>query len=155
MTIAPGTTVSGKASVTAKKASVEILEGTAPYHVYVNGKVILQTLSPSFSIDIKHGDFLEVKTDMSCEGVFSKTIDLFDTVVAYPNPTTGKFEIALPILLNEVVIELYNYNSQLIMAKTYPVKSGKVHINLENQPTGLYIVKVLLDNPVTLKIIKD
>jgi endonuclease I len=31
----PGTTVSGKTSVTTKKASVEITRGTAPYHVYV------------------------------------------------------------------------------------------------------------------------
>jgi hypothetical protein len=153
--IAEGITVSGKASVTTKKASIEISKGTAPYYVYVNGRVRLQTLSPSFSVDIKHGDFLEVKTNVSCEGVFSKTIDLFDAVVAYPNPTSGQFEIALPILKNEVVIELYNYNSQLIMVKTYPVKSGKVHINLENQPTGLYIAKVLLENPVSIKIIKE
>ena len=153
--IAEGITVSGKASVTTKKASIEITKGTAPYNVFVNGTNVLQTLSSSFSIDIKHGDFLEVKTDVSCEGVFSKTIDLFDIVVAYPNPTAGKFEIALPILRNEVVIELYNYNSQLILVKTYPVISGKVHVNLENQPTGLYIAKVLMENPITIKIIKE
>jgi len=115
----------------------------------------LQTLSPSFSIDVQHGDLLEVKTDVACEGIFSKTIELFDAVTAYPNPTQGLVEIALPMLQKEVTVELYNYNSQLISIRTYPVISGKVQVNLENKPIGLYIAKVLLDKPVSFKIIKQ
>ena len=155
VTIAEGTTVSGKTSVTTKKAAVEITQGTAPFYAYVNGTAVLQTLSPSFSIDVQHGDLLEVKTDVACEGVLSKTIELFDTITAYPNPTQGLVEIALPMLQNEVTVELYNYNSQLISVRTYPVVSGKVYLNLENKPTGLYIAKVLLDKPVSFKIIKQ
>ncbi len=150
-----GTTVSGKTSITTKKATIEITQGTAPFHVYVNGVSVLQTLSPSFSIDVELGDLLEVKTDIACEGILSKTIDLFDDVIAYPNPTKGLVEIALPVLQNEVTIELYNYNSQLISVRNYPVEYGKVHLNLENQPTGLYIAKVLLNKPVSFKIIKQ
>jgi len=155
VTIAPGTTVSGKASVTAKKAAVEITQGTAPYNVYVNGAAVLQTLSQSFSIDVKHGDLLEVKTNVACEGIFSKTIELVDAVLAYPNPTKGHFEITIPIAQNEVIVELYNYNSKLISMRSYAVEYGKVQLNLENMPTGLYIAKVLLDKPVSFKIIKQ
>jgi hypothetical protein len=112
-------------------------------------------MSPSFSIDVQHGDLLEVKTDVVCEGVFSKEIELFDAVIAYPNPTRGLVEIALPMLQKEVTVELYSYNSQLISVRTYPVEYGKIYINLENKPTGLYIAKVLLEKPVIFKIIKQ
>ena len=98
---------------------------------------------------------MEVKTAVSCEGIYAKTIDGFDTVFAYPNPTHGAFEITVPTMLTEVVVELYNFNSQLISAKKYPVVYGKVQLSLANKPTGVYLAKVLLDQPVTLKIIKQ
>ena len=98
---------------------------------------------------------MEVKTAVSCEGIYAKTIDGFDTIFAYPNPTQGTFEITVPTLQTEVVIELYSILSQLISVKTYPVVYGKVQLSLENKPTGLYFAKVNLAEPVTLKIIKQ
>ncbi|MBE0423496.1 MAG: proprotein convertase P-domain-containing protein [Lutibacter sp.] len=153
--IAAGTTVSAKSSVTSGKVSVEIEEGTAPFTVYVNGLEQFETSAPLFSVDVKNGDLLEVKTAKSCEGVFSKNIEIFNEVIAYPNPTQGLFEIAIPTAQTEVVIELYTINSQLISTKKYPVVYGKVQLSLENKPTGLYFAKVNLDQPVTLKIIKQ
>ncbi|WP_372768218.1 reprolysin-like metallopeptidase [Lutibacter sp.] len=153
--VVEGTTVSGKTSVAAGKASVEIVEGTTPFNIFVNGQEQFQTSSRIFSVDVKSGDVLEVKTSVSCEGIYSKIIDLFDAVIAYPNPTQGTFEITVPTTQTEVVIELYSVLSQLISVKTYPVVYGKVQISLENKPTGLYFAKVNLDKPVTLKIIKQ
>lgn len=149
-----GTTVSGKSSVTSGKASVEIDQGTAPYTIYINGKELFKTSSPLFNIDVKHGDLVEVKTAVSCEGVYTKIITLLEELVVYPNPTKGSFEISLPASEKEVVIELYTIQSQLVFIKTFPVIYGKVQLNIENQPTGLYIAKVQLDKPVILKIIK-
>ena len=155
VTVAAGTTVSGKSSVTSGKASVEIEKGTAPFTVFVNGQEQFETSAPIFSVDVKSGDILEVKTAVSCEGIYSKTIDAIDGVFAYPNPTQGTFEITVPTLQTEVVIELYSILSQLISVKTYPVVYGKVQLSLENKPTGLYFAKVNLAEPVTLKIIKQ
>ncbi|HEY9170329.1 MAG TPA: thrombospondin type 3 repeat-containing protein [Lutibacter sp.] len=150
-----GKTVSGKASVTLNKVSIEIDKGTPPYAVFRNGKEVFETINPSFSVDILHGDFIEVKTANTCEGTFSKAIDLFEGLVAYPNPTTGKFEIGVPILRKEVVVELYTINSQLISKGTYPVIYGKVELSLENQAPAVYLVKVYLETPMTIKIIKQ
>ncbi len=155
VTVVAGTTVSGKSSVVSGKASVEIEKGTAPFIVYVNGLEQFETMAPIFSVDVKSGDILEVKTAVSCEGVYAKTIDGFESVFAYPNPTKDIFYITVPTSETEVIVELYNFNSQLISTKKYPVVYGKVQLSLANKPTGVYIAKVLLDQPVTLKIIKQ
>lgn len=154
VTIGEGTTVSGKSSTTKNKTNVDILEGTAPYDVYINGTSILRTMSSTFDIDTKHGDLIEVKTDVACEGVYFKTVQLFDIMTLYPNPTQGLFELSIPLNLNEVEIELYNYNSQVISKRFYPVSYGKVQLDLTNKSTGMYYVKVLSDTSVMLKIIK-
>ena len=155
VTVAAGITISGKSSVASGKVSVEIEKGTAPYIVYVNGLEQFETSAPIFSVDVKSGDILEVKTAVSCEGVYAKTIDGIDGIFAYPNPTQGAFEITVPTSQTEVVIELYSILSQLISVKTYPVVYGKVQLSLENKPTGLYFAKVNLAEPVTIKIIKQ
>ncbi|MFA5297151.1 MAG: reprolysin-like metallopeptidase [Lutibacter sp.] len=153
--VVAGIAVSGKASVTSGKASVEIEKGTAPFTIFVNGSEQFETNAPKFSVEVKSGDVLEVKTSVSCEGVYSKTIDSFETVSAYPNPTKGTFDITIPSNKTEVVIELYSSLSQLISVKTYQVVNGRVQLNLFNKPTGLYFAKVNLEKPVTLKIIKQ
>ena len=156
LTIEEGETISAKASVEASKLTIEVEKGTAPYSVLVNGEEVLQSYSSLFTIDdVKNGDLLQVKTAVTCEGVFEKTISLYDEVIAYPNPTSGSFEIALPTTQNKVVIELYTINSQLISSNYYTVNSGKVKLSLENKPTGLYIAKIYLENPITIKIIKQ
>jgi endonuclease I len=155
MVIESGTEISGKVSVASNRASVEVEGGTAPFIVYVNKEELFKTNSTLFSVAIKWGDLVEVKTAKTCEGVFSKTIELTEAITAYPNPTKGIFEIALPISTNEVTVELYTIQSHLISIKTYPVNYGKIQLSLGNKPAGLYIAKVHLDKPVVLKIIKN
>ncbi|PHQ57622.1 MAG: hypothetical protein COC16_00430 [Lutibacter sp.] len=150
-----GTEVGGKISLTSNRASIAIAEGTAPFSVSVNKTVLFTTMSREFSVAVKHGDLVEVKTAKSCEGVYSKTIALLEGIVAYPNPSNGIFEIALPVSQQEVIIELYTVHSQLISKKTYPIRYGKVQLQIEDQPAGLYLAKIKLDQPVTLKIIKQ
>ena len=157
-----GEEILAEANVTSGKVAVVIKKGTAPYAVYVNGQEMFETNSQLFEVDVKQGDLLEVKTAKSCEGVFSKNIEAFNEVTAYPNPTQGSFEITIPAFqneaglpINQVTVELYTPNSQLISVKKYPVVFGRVQISLENKPTGIYIAKVLLDKPVSIKIIKQ
>lgn len=152
--ITAGISISGKASLTSKKASVEIFQGTAPYQVYVNGMIVLETNSKGFDIAVNNGDLLEVKTGVTCEGVFSKNIEIFETVVAYPNPTQGIFEVSIPNTYTDVAVELFNIQGELISEKTCQVKFGKVELNLEKVPAGIYVTKIYLEKPVSIKIIK-
>lgn len=150
-----GTTIEGKSSVTSNKISIEIIEGTSPYTILQNGSELFKTNSKSFSLDVEHGDLIEVKTDKVCEGIFSKVIELIDVISVYPNPTKGSFEIFLPISENEVSIELFTIDSRLISKNTYSVINGKVLLNLEDKPVGVYVMKIYLDIPITVKIVKE
>ncbi|UMB59655.1 M12 family metallo-peptidase [Lutibacter sp. A80] len=150
-----GTTISGKVAIDSGKAAIEIEQGTGPFIVYVNNKITLETAAPIFTINVNHGDKVEIKSSVSCEGVFAKTINLFDEIIAYPNPTKGNLEIALPVSVNTVKIEVYNIQSQLISVQNYTVTNNKVQLNLANNATGLYFAKVYLEEPIVLKIIKE
>ena len=155
VTIEEGATILGKASIKSNKASISIEKGTAPFNVLVNGKQVLKTSNKSFNIEVVQGDLVEVKTAILCEGVFSKQVDFLEQAIAYPNPTTGFMEISGSFTQKEVTIELYNMQSQLISSKSYPVIQGKVQINIENKPKGLYLAKIKTSKPYTLKIIKQ
>ncbi len=153
--IKEGSSVAGKSSVTNNKASIEIENGTPPFVIYVNGMESFKTNTSEFSVNVNHGDVVEVKTAIACEGNFSKTFEMLDAFVAYPNPTKDNLEISLPISDKDVTIEIFNNLSQLISKKSYPVVYGKVQIDLTNNPSGLYIAKIQLDKPITLKLIKQ
>ena len=58
-------------------------------------------------------------------------------------------------MLNEVKVELFTISSQLVSTGVYTVNNGKVKLNIENLPASIYIVKVYLDSPVSIKIIKN
>ncbi len=150
-----GPTISGKTAVNSNSISVEMEAGTAPFEIFVNGIRVLETVENTFNVPIKQGDLVEVKTAISCEGILSKKIELIDEVIAYPNPTKGIFKVALYSLQREVSVELYNSLSQLIAVKNCPVIEGKILINLEDKSTGIYFVKILLEKPTYLKIIKE
>jgi len=155
VTIEQGTIIAGKASVTSNKVDIAISQGTAPFHILINGEEIFRTMNSTFSVEANQGDLIQVKTNLVCEGVFSKNIDLNENITAYPNPTKGQLEISLPIANKEVTIELYNMQSQLLSSKSYSVQYGKVQLNLENKPKGLYIARIITDKPISLKIIKQ
>lgn len=157
VTIAKGATITGKSSITSRKVDVEITEGTAPFTVFVDGQAQFETIDSNFSLDLDKAALVEVATAKACEGVYSKkisTMDVFGSLTAYPNPTTGSFEIEIPVSKNEVKIEIYNFGGQLVSTKNYTIENGKAQLNLENNPSGIYAAKIYLDTPEYIKIIK-
>ncbi len=156
LTITKGSSLTGKSSVSSNVASVQIVEGTAPFEVFVNGIAEFETSASNFTVPVKQGDFLEVKTAKACEGIYATSImDPLSGFAAYPNPTHGVIEIATPTLKTEITIELYNLNGQLVSKGVYSVSNGKVQLNLEKESAGVYFAKVHLDIPVSLTIVKE
>jgi Leucine-rich repeat (LRR) protein len=149
-------TITGKSTVSSRLASVEITAGTAPYTVFVNGKEQFETTSKTFSVAVNKGDFLEVKTAKACEGIYLKEInaDAEASILAHPNPTKGEFTIEIPVSLKNINIDVYTADSKIISSETKSVTNGQIKLNIENQSSGIYYVKVYLNTPKYLKIIK-
>ncbi|GAA3614953.1 T9SS type A sorting domain-containing protein [Flavivirga amylovorans] len=154
--IEEGTGITGKTTQGSGKVAVEITEGTAPFNVFVNGEMVLQTSLQSFSVKANNGDVVEVKSSIVCEGSLNKTMDGIAKVS--PNPTEGAFEIELSMALNDdVKVEIYNVYSQLVSSKLYPVSNGKIQININEKPAGIYFSVLHVGNnnkPKVFKIIK-
>ena len=155
VTIGKGSSITGKSSFSSNKAVVDISSGTAPFEIVVNGTPQFETNENNFSVDVKQGDLLEIKTSVACEGIYSTNIlDGLIGVIIHPNPTSGLFEITIPTSKSEIEIELYSISSQLISKRKYPVNNQRVQLSLEIEPNGIYFAKLNLDSPLSLTIIK-
>jgi len=153
--IAGGFEFSGKSSISGKKATIEINQGTAPFKVIINGNEVLETMFNNFEIDVNHGDLLEVKTAINCEGKLESKINLFKTVTTYPNPSKGEFMIAIPTNSKKIKAGIYNIFGQLIKMDDYVVNNGEILMNLSNYPNGIYMVKLYVDETIIVKVIKE
>jgi len=60
----------------------------------------------------------------------------------FPNPTKGSFELAVADKQSEITVSIYDIHSRLVSEKKYNAISGRVEINLDNQPEGMYFVKL-------------
>jgi hypothetical protein len=148
--------VAGKLSVVDNKLEVDMTAGTAPFDVVVNGKSAFKTSSKTFSVDVKHGDEVTINTSKSCEGVLAKKMDMLTTLTAFPNPAKDVFEIAIPTDDKEVLVQIFNLQSQVVLSQKYAVKNRRVQVNVSDKAAGVYIVQVQLENKsVTLKLIKN
>ena len=152
--VAESEAITGRIASSSNKMHVEVTSGTAPYNVMINGLLQFQTNETGFDVSVKTNDLLEIKSSKVCEGSLSKKITLLDAVIAAPNPSGGRFEIAIPTNSDLVVLEIYNMSSTLISQKVYKIKNGKVSVNIENEPSGTYLIRVNSDPVETIRIIK-
>lgn len=80
----------------------------------------------------------------------------FPAIVLHPNPTKGNFELALPETDKVLDVQVFSIRGQKVLEGNYPVLSGKIQMNLESQPAGMYIVKVNSEGKTAnYKIIKQ
>ncbi|RED47791.1 T9SS type A sorting domain-containing protein [Seonamhaeicola aphaedonensis] len=153
-TIESAPNLTGKINVDKKRAAITITKGTAPYTVLKNGVAVLETNNKSFAIDIQHGDDLQITGKAACQGKLEKHINLLENLKAYPNPSSGEFEMFMPENLKYIHLEVYNIQSQAILSKIYQVNNGVVRLNISDKPNGIYFIKVNAEKPSFLKVIK-
>lgn len=153
-TINKGSNLLAKSSIANKKMKVEIQEGTPPFTISINGVKQFETQNKAFTVSIAHGDLVEVQAKSLCQGKFVEQVDLFKQLIAYPNPTTSTFKLLVPSNLAIVKTEVYNASSQLVKSKICKVINGKIEVDITSLPIGVYVVKVYLEKPVVVKVIK-
>lgn len=136
--------------------NIEMESGSAPYTISVNGNQVLKTMSSSFSVDVKIGDFISVSSKFPCEGQFKKQIKSENSYLFYPNPTKDWITIFVPVENgNEVSVKIYNSNNQLLKAELFLVQNNSVFVSLLDRPSGIYFLKIETENPILFKVIKQ
>lgn len=154
VTIEKAENLTAKVVVNKKTAVIAVASGTAPYTVYKNGNAILETYKSNFTIEVNHGDDIQIISKEACQGEISETIRVLEDIKAYPNPSNGVFELLIPNDTETVDLELYDIQFRLILSKKYNVNNGRVIINIQDKPTGIYFAKINAEKPVFIKLIK-
>lgn len=157
LTINKAQKLSGK-SIRNKKSTlitehIQITSGTAPYTIFVNDEERQSTDLTNFDIDVNQGDKIKITSKLPCEGSINMNIDMFSV---YPNPTINWVDVQIfDANLKEVVAEVYNALQQKISQKNYKIVNGKIRINLNDSPPGVYFIILNLETPVSVKIMKQ
>ena len=96
------------------------------------------------SVDTTSGDLIEVKTSIECEGVFSKSIELLDKIIVYPNPTNGIVTIS-NIQEKNIDVTVYDLNGRALLNTT------NSQVDISNLTSGVYLFKVKAEKSEVLK----
>ncbi|MFB9080659.1 glycosyl hydrolase [Flavobacterium procerum] len=104
----------------------------------------VKTLTASGTLSAKNANV----TDINSLGESIKIIS------AYPNPNFGQFDILLPVDEDNTVIGIYTLDGKLISTANHTNVNGSIHLNIENQPSGIYLVKIQSHPDATVRIIK-
>ncbi|WP_193315990.1 T9SS type A sorting domain-containing protein [Flavicella marina] len=133
------------------KTIFDIVEGTAPYHVFINEQKVFSTDELQFSLETQPEDALELTSDAPCEGKISMTSN--PPITIYPNPTSSLLRINN--IFDEAVVQIYAYDIQgrLILTRQSNVTNTSTTIDISDLTNGVYFIKIPSKNSI-FKLIK-
>lgn len=70
-------------------------------------------------------------------------------ITIFPNPSNGIFQISFDKVLDDLYYEIINANGQIVL--TQKVTNSTEDVNISGNAAGLYLVKVVTKNGVTVK----
>lgn len=136
---------------------VEVSRGTAPYTVLFKGEIVKITSDQNFELDLVGSGELEIKTAEACEGTFKTSIENTLSIIASPNPVINDLKITLPnaVTQPEIIVQVYDVTGKMVVNKNY-VKgnSNFIKVPFANLNPGIYFIKLNVDSPEVIKIIK-
>ncbi|WP_397363782.1 thrombospondin type 3 repeat-containing protein [Olleya sp. R77988] len=138
--------------------SVDVSRGTAPFTVLFNNQIIKITSNPIFELNIIGSGELEIKTSKACEGTFKTSIENAFNIIVSPNPVINNLKITLPITItqSEILVQVFDVNGKLVLNQNYRRNNfNYLEVPFENLNSGLYFIKLNLDTPEVIKIIKN
>jgi hypothetical protein len=75
-----------------------------------------------------------------------------EAVSVYPNPSKGLVTVDLQgALAQNATVEVYNAMGQMILVKAFTEATGKFNVDLSNNATGVYTIKLIADGQVITK----
>lgn len=130
------------------------LGGSDMYFVELNG-VIIKTEKESLELALKPGEnILKVSTTKECQGVFEKSIMVYDKPILYPNPFVSEVNL-FNLPSSSTTVEVLSLDGKVIFKKNYENETKAISVELDQLNTGAYILKASSNNSVSIfKIIK-
>ena len=136
--------VSSKIDADAEKATLS-LGGGSIYEIILNGRSY-RTSESSITLDLtKQVNTLQVKTNLNCQGIYEETIILEGLSIAYPNPlVSGQLTIEMGKMASDSVsYEIFGIDGRLITKQHQKAVNGRLIVNMEQLPNGLYIINAM------------
>jgi glycosidase len=150
--------LSASSKVNYSDRSVQLsMNGSEFYTVTLNGKSTV-TSSSDLQLDLKSGmNYLEITTDLSCQGTYYEEVFVSEEVLVYPNPTKDWAQLYVGGVDELVAISISDLNGRLHHINEYQIPANRVvELDLSNYISGVYIIqlssKTLQSN---LKVIKE
>jgi len=147
---------SSKVNETDKSISFS-LSGSDQYTIIHNGiEHIYTTSNPT--IDLKTGlNFIEVKTDKLCQGVYTEEVFVSERVEYYPNPTNDLVNLYIHGKDSHVDLTIVDTDGNVMGTSCEEIRTNrKVKVSLGQYSKGVYIIRLRGNNILkTVKIIKE
>ena len=141
----------------AKKSISFDLSGSNKYTIVHNGiEKDFDHSNPK--INLKKGvNFLEVKTDKSCQGSYIEEVFISEEVEFYPNPTKDNVNLYIHGKDNTVDIRVIDGDGNILKTSCNEIHSSrKVQINLEEFSKGIYLIQLSGETvDKTVKIVRE
>ncbi|HTA27499.1 MAG TPA: thiol protease/hemagglutinin PrtT [Bacteroidia bacterium] len=109
---------------------------------YENGYYAVTSLNPSpYNFSLDQGALMGIQPP---PGLAVPEISNNIAINVYPNPGQGIFTFEIPSNLDNSQLKVYNTIGQEVYSLV--VSTGKYQVNLTNQPTGIYLYRLLNGN---------
>jgi hypothetical protein len=116
------------------------------------------TSEMSFEVETTGSGLMEVRSAKACEGVMSTFVEgnLNLRLTASPNPVVDNLKIAFPsVEIAELPIQVFNVNGKLMLDTKVRIQNNNfIEVPFTNFKNGMYFIKLNLNKPEVLKIIK-
>ncbi|WP_028891577.1 thrombospondin type 3 repeat-containing protein [Tenacibaculum sp. 47A_GOM-205m] len=139
-------------NVESQNYTISITSGTAPYTVYLNGKILDTFNIATFDVNTKKGGVLEVKTARACEG---KLTEIIDNVFLKNNPVSETIDLLLPDnAASNFEVKIYDIKGKIVLEGSFEKQGNELSIPFNGFNSGTYILKVGNENTNTFKVLK-
>jgi hypothetical protein len=137
--------VSSKVNNTKNQVDLS-LEGGQLYTVSIND-VVTVTNENHITLDLVSGkNSISVKTDKDCQGHYEETINLFGSVLVYPNYVTDVVTVAFEDDLEQVTYQVISATGKVLIQNSDKTTNRELKLNLEPLSSGMYFISINAQN---------
>lgn len=125
---------------------VNLLGGTAPFEVLVNGVVQITTQQTNMEVFASEGDTVVIRSSKPCEGIVQKELNgELKVFQIYPNPTDSTVNVMLPNTSERresLSVLIFNPNGIKIFEQNVSIQGNLLTLDLSRYSSGMYFIHI-------------